>query len=214
VPHAQKANSFTWNIKLNTQLNYFSIKTARALSFSKPKFLDVKSHNLYIFDKLCGLCMFCTHVNYIKTLVLYGINRYVNSMHIDIIPNRNSRPSILLRESWRENDKVMKRTLANISDWPPEKVAALRRVLKNEPLVSPGEVFSIERSLPHGHVEAILEMICHIGFDKMIASRRTRERDLVLAIIVERLIAPSSKLATTRLWHSTTLAQLLNVQTP
>jgi transposase len=132
-------------------------------------------------------------------------------MHIDIVPNRNSRPAILLRESWRENGKVMKRTLANISDWPPAQVAALRRVLKNEPLVSPREVFSIERSLPHGHVEVILEMIRLIGLDKMIASRRTRERDLVLAMIVERLIAPSSKLATTRLWHSTTLAQLLNV---
>ena len=133
-------------------------------------------------------------------------------MHIDIVPNRNSRPAILLRESWRENDKVMKRTLANISDWPPEKVAALRQVLKNEPLVSPSEIFSIERSLPHGHVEALLEMIRHIGLDKMIAARRTRERDLVLAMIVERLIVPSSKLATTRLWHSTTLAQLLNVE--
>lgn len=133
-------------------------------------------------------------------------------MHIDIVPNRNSHPTILLRESWRENGKVMKRTLANITDWPPEKVAALRRVLKNEPLVSPREVFSIERSLPHGHVEAILEMIHHIGLDKIIASRRTRERDLVLAMIVERLIAPSSKLATTRLWHSTTLAQVLNVE--
>lgn len=95
-------------------------------------------------------------------------------MHIDIIPNRNSRPAILLRESWRENDKVMKRTLANISDWPLEKIAALRWVLKNEPLVSPSEVFSIERSLPHCHVEAILEMIRHIGLDNMIVSRRTR----------------------------------------
>ncbi|NTW99854.1 MAG: IS1634 family transposase, partial [Geobacteraceae bacterium] len=133
-------------------------------------------------------------------------------MHIDIIPNRNSRPAILLRESWRENGKVMKRTVANISDWPPAQVAALRRVLKNEALVSPKEVFSIERSLPHGHVEVILEMIRLIGLDKMISSRRTRERDLVLAMIVERLMAPSSKLATTRLWHSTTLAQLLNVE--
>ena len=83
--------------------------------------------------------------------------------------------------------------------------------MKNEPLVSPSEVFTIERSLPHGHVEAILEMIRHIGLDKMIAARRTRERDLVLAMVVERLIAPASKLATTRLWH-TTLAQLLNVE--
>jgi len=106
----------------------------------------------------------------------------------------------------------MRRTLGNISDWAPEKVAALRRILKNEPLVAPGEVFSIERSLPHGHVEAILDMIRHISLDKMIASRRTRERDLVLALIVERLIALFSKLATTRLWHRTALAQLLNIE--
>jgi transposase len=133
-------------------------------------------------------------------------------MYIEIVPNRNSRPAILLREGWREGKKVCKRTLANLSDWPAQKVAALRRVLRDEPLVSPDDAFAIERSWPHGHVEAVLETIRHIGLDKLIGAKRTRERDLVLAMIVERLIAPCSKLATTRMWHSTTLAQLLAVE--
>jgi len=133
-------------------------------------------------------------------------------MYIEIVPNRNSRPAILLREGWREGKKVCKRTLANLSDWPAQKVATLRRVLKDEPLVSPEDAFAIERSWPHGHVEAVLETIRHIGLDKLIGVKRSRERDLVLAMIVERLIAPCSKLATTRMWHSTTLAQLLGVE--
>ena len=133
-------------------------------------------------------------------------------MYIEIVPNRNSRPAILLREGWREGKKVCKRTLANLSDWPAQKVATLRRVLKDEPLVSPEDAFAIERSWPHGHVEAVLETIRHIGLDKLIGVKRSRERDLVLAMIVERLIAPCSKLATTRTWHSTTLAQLLGVE--
>jgi transposase len=133
-------------------------------------------------------------------------------MYIEIVPNRNSRPAILLREGWREGKKVCKRTLANLSDWPAQKVATLRRVLKDEPLVSPEDAFAIERSWPHGHVEAVLETVRHIGLDKLIGAKRSRERDLVLAMIVERLIAPCSKLATTRMWHSTTLAQLLEVE--
>jgi transposase len=133
-------------------------------------------------------------------------------MYIEIVPNRNSRPAVLLREGWREGKKVCKRTLANLSDWPAQKVAALRRVLRDEQLVSPEEAFAIERSWPHGHVEAVLETIRHLGLDKLLGAKRTRERDLVLAMIVERLIAPCSKLATTRMWHSTTLAQLLEVE--
>jgi transposase len=133
-------------------------------------------------------------------------------MYVEVVPNRSSRPAILLREGWREGKKVCKRTLANLSDWPAQKVAALRRVLKDEPLVAPEEAFAIERSWPHGHVEAALETIRRIGLDKLIGTKRTRERDLVLAMIVERLIAPCSKLATTRMWHSTTLAQLLEVE--
>jgi hypothetical protein len=74
-------------------------------------------------------------------------------MYIESVPNRNSRPAILLREGWREGKKVCKRTIANLTDWPARKVELLRRVLKDEPLVSPDEAFAIERSLPHGHIE-------------------------------------------------------------
>lgn len=126
-------------------------------------------------------------------------------MYIETVPNRNSRPAILLREGWREGRKVCKRTIANLTDWPARKIELLRRVLKDEPLVSPNEAFAIERSLPHGHVEAILTMVRRIGLDRLISAKRTRERDLVLAMIVERLICPCSKLATTRLLQSTTL---------
>ncbi len=130
-------------------------------------------------------------------------------MYIETVPNRKSRPAILLREGWREGKKVCKRTIANLTDWPAHKIERLRRVLKDEPLVSPGEAFTIERSLPHGHVEAILMMIKRIGLDRLISAKRTRERDLVLAMMVERLICPCSKLAATRLLHTTTLADEL-----
>lgn len=133
-------------------------------------------------------------------------------MYIETVPNRRSRPAILLREGWREGRKVCKRTVANLTDWPAHKVETLRRVLKDEPLVSAEDAFEIERSWPHGHVEAVLETIRHIGLDKLIGAKRSRERDLVLAMIVERLISSSSKLGTTRLWHSTTLAQMLAVE--
>lgn len=132
-------------------------------------------------------------------------------MYIEIVPNRNSRPAVLLREGWREGKKICKRTLANLTDWSEPRIEALRRVLKNEPVVEPNTVFVIERSLPHGHVQAVLQTIKRIGLDTFIGAKRSRERDLVLAMIVERLIHPCSKLATTRLWHSSTLAEELAV---
>ena len=132
-------------------------------------------------------------------------------MYVEVVPNRNSRPAILLREGWREGKKVCKRTLANLTDWPARKVDLLRRLLKDEPLVAPGEAFTIERSLPHGHVEAVLETIRRTGLDRLIGAKRSRERDLVVAMIAERLLFPCSKLATTRMWHTTTLAEQLAV---
>ena len=132
-------------------------------------------------------------------------------MFIDIVPNRNSPPAILLREAWREGKKVRKRTVANLTGWPRDKVEALRRVLRNESLVAPEEAFAIEQSLPHGHVEAVLGTIRKLGLERLISSTRCRERDLVVAMVAERLIHPCSKLATTRLWHSTTLAEELGV---
>ena len=132
-------------------------------------------------------------------------------MYIENIPNRKSPPAILLREAWREGKTIRKRTVANLSHWPSEKVEALRRLLKNEPVRSVKESFLIEQSRPHGHVEAVLGMVKKLGLDDLIASRSSRERDLVLAMISERLLHPCSKLATTRLWHATTLAEELGV---
>lgn len=132
-------------------------------------------------------------------------------MYIDVVPNRNSRPAILLREAWREGPKVKRRTIANLTNCPEQAVEALRRALKGETLVSAAETFRIERSLPHGHVEAILGTMRKIGLDTLIASKHCRERDLVVAMIAERLLHPSSKLATTRLWHTSTLSEELSV---
>ncbi|HLE36524.1 MAG TPA: IS1634 family transposase, partial [Candidatus Acidoferrales bacterium] len=118
---------------------------------------------------------------------------------------------MLLREGWREGNKICKRTLANLTGWSQARIDALRRVLKDEPVLSAQDAFVVERSLPHGHVQAVLEALKRIGLDTMIGSKRSRERDLVLAMIVERLIHPCSKLATTRLWHSSTLAEEVTV---
>ena len=132
-------------------------------------------------------------------------------MYIENVPNRNSRPAILLREGWREGKKTCKRTIANLTDWPEEKVELLRLLLRGEPLVSAREAFAVERTVPHGHVEAVLGTIKRLGLDSIIYSKRCLERDLVVAMITERLIRPCSKLATTRFWHTTTLADELNV---
>jgi transposase len=133
-------------------------------------------------------------------------------MYIETVPNRNSPPAILLREGWREGTKTRKRTLANLSHWPVHKIETLRRLLRDETLLSPQDLFTTRQTLSHGHVEAILAMIRQLDLATLIASQRSRERDLVLAMIVQRLIDPCSKLATTRAWHSSTLAEELGVQ--
>jgi len=132
-------------------------------------------------------------------------------MYIETVPNRRSRPAILLRAGKRNGKKIDKRTLANLSDWPAEKIEALRRVLRGEALVPAESAYAIERSLPHGHVEALLGMMRKVGMDTLVASRPCRERDLVLAMIAQRLVDPCSKLATTRQWHATSLAAELDV---
>ena len=132
-------------------------------------------------------------------------------MYVETVPNRNSRPAVLLREGWREGGRVRKRTLANLTDWPAEKVRRLRQVLKGQPLVSPEEAFIIERSLPHGHVEAVLAMTRRLELDRIIAPKRSPERDRVLVMVVGRLLHPGSKLAATRWWHTTTLARELDL---
>lgn len=132
-------------------------------------------------------------------------------MYIDTIPNRNSPPAVLLRKGTRQGKKVVKDTLLNLSDWPQNAVEGLRRLLRGETLVSVDDLLETERSIPHGHVEAVLGTIRRLGVDMLLASERCRERDLVVAMIAERLLYPASKLATTRLWHTTTLAEELQV---
>jgi transposase len=133
-------------------------------------------------------------------------------MHIEAVPNRGSHPTILLRQSYREGQRVRKRTLANLTRLPPEVIETLKRALKGERLVPADQAFAIERSIPHGHVQAILGTIRRLELDTIIASRRSRQRDLVVAMIAERLLHGSSKLASTRLWHTSTLAEELSVQ--
>jgi len=132
-------------------------------------------------------------------------------MYIETVPNRGSPPAILLRDARREGQKIVKRTLANLSHWPAAQIESFRALLRGERLVPAKDLVRIERSLPHGHVEAILEAVRKLGVDALIASKQCRERDLVLAMIVERLIHPRSKLANTRHWNDTTLADALSV---
>ena len=119
-------------------------------------------------------------------------------MYIDTVPNRSSPPAVLLRESTRHGNKIVKRTLANLSDWPPAKVDLLRRVLKGETLVAASEALRIDRALPHGHVAATVGTLRRIGLERMLARTRSAERDLVLALIAARILMPGSKLATAR----------------
>jgi len=132
-------------------------------------------------------------------------------MYVAEIPNRNSPPTFLLRESYRENGKVKNRTVANISHLPREQIELMRRVLRGEELIPAGDAFRITRSLPHGHVEVVLDMINRLDLPTLIASRPCRERDLIIALIAQRILHPSSKLAATRLWKTTTLAEELEV---
>jgi len=132
-------------------------------------------------------------------------------MYVEFVPNRNSRPTPLLREGWREGKRTPKRTLANLSRWPDQKVRALQLLLKGQTMVPVEGEERIARSLPHGHVEAVLGTMGKIGLETLIASKPSRWRDLVVAMVAERLIYPCSKLATTRLWRATTLAEELGV---
>ena len=119
-------------------------------------------------------------------------------MYIETVPNRASPPCVLLRESFRQGGKVRKRTLANLTHWPPDVVEGLRGLLRGGKVAEELPDFDILRSLPHGHVAATLGTVRKLGLDKLIAPSRSRRRDLVVAMIVARVIDPRSKLATAR----------------
>jgi len=125
-------------------------------------------------------------------------------MYVAVIPNRSSRPAILLRESYRDGTKVKNRTLANLSDLPPEQIETLRAAFRGDKLVPAGEGMEIVRALPHGHVAAALGMARQIGLEELLPDGPERQRKLALALIVERLIDPAAKLATARALDETT----------
>jgi ribosome-associated translation inhibitor RaiA len=133
-------------------------------------------------------------------------------MHIDTIPNRNSRPAYLLRESVRDGKKVRKRTLANLSSLPVDQIEMIRRVLKGERLGPVEDGLECVRSAHHGHVEAVRTAMQRLGFDKLVDAKSSRERDIVVAMVAARIIAPNaSKLGMSRAWADTTLAEDLGV---
>ncbi len=129
-------------------------------------------------------------------------------MYVAVVPNRGSPPAVLLRESYRDGGKVKNRTLKNLSDWPAERIALLRAVLRGDRLVPAGEGLEIVRALPHGHVLAALGTARRIGLERLLPRATARRMKLAMALIVARLIEPASKLATARAldeptaWHS------------
>jgi transposase len=138
-------------------------------------------------------------------------------MYIEHVPNRNSPPAVLLRESYREFGKIKKRTLANLSKLPETTIEQVRILLRGGQVIENAqEHFQVIRSLPHGHVAAILGSIFKLGLDRIIDTEKSRQLALVLAMIVSRIIAPGSKLATARGIDCTTaftsLGEQLNIQ--
>lgn len=137
-------------------------------------------------------------------------------MYVAIVPNRSSPPAILLQESYREEGKVKKRTLANLSKLPPTAVEALRRVLAGETLVSAAEHLDIERSVAHGAVAAVVGTIKKLELDHLIAARRSPERDRVIAMVAARVLEPSSRLALARMLDpetaTSTLGEVVGVE--
>jgi Transposase DDE domain len=132
-------------------------------------------------------------------------------MYVAIVPNRGSRPAILLRESYRDGARVRNRTLANLSDWPAEQIETLRAALRGDKLVPAGEGFEIVRALPHGHVAAVLGTARRIGLDRILPYGSDRRRQLALALIVARLLDPAAKLATARALDEMTAIHSLGV---
>ena len=136
-------------------------------------------------------------------------------MYVATIPNRKSPPAILLRESYREGGRVRNRTLANLSHWPAAKIDALRALLRGQSVAASAPAFAqsfeIIASRPHGQVQAVATTMQRLGLASLIGTKPSRERERVLAMVAARIVAPHSKLATTRCWHSSTLAEEFGV---
>src|SRR5438309_1356204 len=134
-------------------------------------------------------------------------------MYIEAVPNRDSPPAILLRESYREAGKVKKRTLLNLSDWPQERIAGFKALLKGGTVIPKDQdAITIIRSLPHGHVDAALGTARKIGLDRLLGPDGNRCRDLILALVVSRILDPSSKLGAARALSPDTATSSLGEQ--
>ena len=129
-------------------------------------------------------------------------------MYIDIVPNRKSPPAILLRESVREGKKIVKKTIANLSELSIEQAQDIRMILKGERVVRADDHFNIISSHPHGHINSCFAAIKRLKIEQLIGSRRSRERDLVVSMIISRIVDPQSKLALSRTIKHTTLGSL------
>ena len=143
-----------------------------------------------------------------------GMNAKHNSVHVATIIRKYKGKvykTHLLRRTYRQGNKVLHETLGNLTRLPETTIDLIRRSLKGEEFVATKDAFRTLRSLPHGHVEAVLRMIRKLELDTLLASKPSRQRDLVLAMIVQQILFPCSKLATTRDWHTTTLAEELHV---
>jgi hypothetical protein len=130
-------------------------------------------------------------------------------MYVETIPNRGVRPTVLLREAWREGKRIRRRTVGNITALPAEQIDQIRRTLKGEALVSSEDAFEILRSRPHGHVAAVVGVMNQLGLAQLLSTRKHRARQLVLAMIAARILEPDSKLATARQLGRDTLSNSL-----
>src|SRR5437764_13503219 len=148
---------------------------------------------------------------------MHGMKTPPRRMHVAKIVRRHKGKtyvSYLLRRSYRDGAQVKHQTLANLSHLPEPVIDLIRRSLQGEVFVSAQQTFRITRSLPHGHVHAVLGTIRSLGLDTLLAARPSRQRGLAVGMIAERLLLPSSKPATMRHSCSTTLADELRVARP
>lgn len=132
-------------------------------------------------------------------------------MYVTAVPNRNSPPAILLRESYREDGKVRTRTLANLTSWPPERIEGLKRLLRGDvgPAVPLADAFEIVRTRSHGNVAAVVGTMRKLGLERLLAPTRSRQRDVALSLIAARILSPRSKLATARTLDPATMENTL-----
>ena len=133
-------------------------------------------------------------------------------MHIDIVPNRKSRPAILLRESYREDGKVKKRTVANLSSLSLEQAEQIRSILKGEQLTPVNAFLVKKQTRQHGNVDAVHTAMRRLKFDALLSKKSCRQRDIIMGVIAALIIDPDSKLGVTRSWGNTTIPTIFNLE--